>query len=198
MRGGHANVTMTSISYHIAHAYTRACICTCTPTRSHACAYVRACMQASLHTSRPTFTRGRIHTCLHVHTYTHLLALPGRGVLPSRAYDLLFRSQAVACMLLINPSCVGACGKIEKGACVDGLARALSITTTTTTTLTTIYYYYFYYLCPRAPSLATPPTLSHPPLPTTPSLTTPTHPTPARVPRCSTLSSPPHSPRCSH
>ena len=115
MRGGHANVTITSISYHITHAYTRACICTCTPTRSHACAYVRACMQASLHTSRPTFTRGRVYTCLHVHTYTPPLALPGRGVLPSQAYDLLFRSQAVACMLLINPSCVGACGKIEKG-----------------------------------------------------------------------------------
>ena len=48
--------------------------------------------------------------------------------------------------------------------------------------------YYFYFLCPRAPSIATPLTLSHPPLPTTPSLSTPTHPTPARVPRCFTHS----------
>ena len=99
MRGGHANVTITNISYHITHVYTRACICTRTPTRSHAFAYVRACMQASLHTSRPTFTRGRVYTCLHVHTYTPPLALPGRGVLPSQACDLAGAPGAPGCHL---------------------------------------------------------------------------------------------------
>ena len=132
MRGGHANVTITSISYHITHAYTRACICTYTPTRTHACTYVHK--PADIH----TWTRTYVSTRAYVHP-SACTPRPGSTPQPSLRSPLPLPGRG------LHVAGVGACGKIAKGrASTAWRVRSLlplllpllllqSITTTSTT-----------------------------------------------------------------
>ena len=95
-----------------------------------------------------TWTRTYMFTHAYVHT-SACIPRPGSTPQPGlrSSFPLPGRGLHVADQSVVHRRV----RQNRKGACVDGLARALSITTTTTTTLTTIYYYYFYYLCPPRP-----------------------------------------------